>query len=220
MKKLIIFILTLLLTISLISCSSSKKTYEPPYDSLIADSANGGISQNAEIDYWSCDYFQKILMPNKSYTISGKKYSGKYTQSITDFMDSFTTDIYYNEDDGIEFGLRADNGELAYINFSGRNFYDTQILLPDTENPEEDAISLATEVASEYINIEDYTQINEEPRIYDREIDGKTYTIIFYVTTFAKKINDCFTSDFISVKVTSKGALASIKLGDIIILYL
>lgn len=72
MKKLIIFILTLLLTISLISCSSSKKTYEPPYDSLIADSANGGISQNAEIDYWSCDYFQKILMSNKSYTISGK----------------------------------------------------------------------------------------------------------------------------------------------------
>lgn len=213
MKKYTLFILlSLLLTFSFISCNT--KNYEP-YTSLIADSANDEYSVDSEVDYWTGIYFEKKDMVDKTCLVCGNSYLGSYSKSIIDKMNSYTTDIYVDKNN-IEFGLRSDTGELAYINLMNADFFDTQPYLPEVNDPNETAVSLATEIARQYIdNIEDYTQISDEPVTKYKERDGKTYQITYYVVTFAKKINGYFSSDYIAVKVTSKGTLASIMIGDI-----
>lgn len=154
-------------------------------------------------------------MENKTCFVFGNSYYGSYSKSIIDKMNSYTTDIYV-DNNNIEFGLRSDTGELAYINLMNSDFFDTQPYLPEVNDPNDTAISLSTEIARDYVdNIGDYTQIFDEPVTKYKERDGKTYQITYYVVTFAKKINGYFSSDFIAVKVTSKGTLASIMIGDI-----
>lgn len=212
MKKYILFMLSLLLTFSFISCN--KKNYEP-YTSLISDSVNDEYSVDLEVDYWTGEYFEKEDMENKTCFVFGNSYYGSYSKSIIDKMNSYTTDIYV-DNNNIEFGLRSDTGELAYINLMNSDFFDTQPYLPEVNDPNDTAISLSTEIARDYVdNIGDYTQIFDEPVTKYKERDGKTYQITYYVVTFAKKINGYFSSDFIAVKVTSKGTLASIMIGDI-----
>ena len=212
MKKLLVFLLSLLSLFGFISCSS--KNYEQ-YTSLIADSVNNEYSVDAEVDYWTGTYFEKEYMVDKSCLVLDNMYFGSYKKSIIDKMNSYTTDIYVDEN-SVEFGLREDTGELAYINLMNADFFDTQPYLPDVQAPYETAVRLTKEIASQFIdNIDDYTQIIEEPKIRYKERDGVTYQITYYVVTFAKKINGYFSSDYISVKVTSKGTLASIMMGDI-----
>lgn len=206
-----IFLALLSLAFCLVGCNSKK---DEKYASIIADSANDIYSVESEIDYWTGVYFEKEHMGDKTCQVLGNHYSGSYSQSIVEKMNSYTTDIYV-DDNHIEFGLRDDNGELAYINLMNANFFDTQPYLPDVDNPSEAAISFATQIASEYVDIADYTQIIEEPMTRYKEREGTTYEITYYIVTFAKKVNGYFSSDFISVKVTSKGTLASIKMGDI-----
>lgn len=204
--------LSLLLTFSFISCN--KKNYEP-YTSLISDSVNDEYSVDLEVDYWTGEYFEKEDMENKTCFVFGNSYYGSYSKSIIDKMNSYTTDIYV-DNNNIEFGLRSDTGELAYINLMNSDFFDTQPYLPEVNDPNDTAISLSTEIARDYVdNIGDYTQIFDEPVTKYKERDGKTYQITYYVVTFAKIINGYFSSDFIAVKVTSKGTLASIMIGDI-----
>ena len=210
MNKIIAIIALLSFVLCFVGCNSSNT-----YDSLIADCVNDEYSVGSEIKYWTGAYFEKNDMMDKSCLVSGNYYYGSYTKSIIDNQDSYTTDIYRTED-GVEFGLRSDTGELAYINLMNNEFFDTQPFLPDISDPLDSAIAFSTEIADEYVdNISDYTMIVEEPRISYKEKDGKNYEITYYVITFAKKINGYFSSDYISVKVTSKGALASIKMGDI-----
>lgn len=212
MKKYTVFILILLLTLSFVNCNT--QSYEI-YTSLISDSVNNEYSANPEVDYWTGTYFEKDDMVDKTCLVLDNSYSGSYKWSITNKMNSYTTDIYFDKNH-IEFGLRSDTGELVYINLMNADFFDTQPYLPEVHNSNETAISLATKIASKYVdNIEDYTQISDEPVTQYKEREGKTYQITYYVVTFAKKINGYFSSDYIAVKVTSKGTLASIMMGDI-----
>ncbi len=145
-------------------------------------------------------------MKSTSVDVLGTKYSAPYRQSIIYRYNSFTTDIYYSQD--IEFGLRSDNGEFVFINFMNSDFFATEKQLDDEFLTYESVIPFATEIASEFIdNLSEYTIYKEEPRVYDGVSD--------YVITFAKVVNGYYSSDYISVKVTSKGKLASIKMGEI-----
>lgn len=212
MKKYTLLILSLLLTFSFAGCDTKK--YEL-YMSFISDSVNDEYSVDSEIDYWTGMYFEKENMEDKTCLVFGDSYTGSYSKSIVDKMNSYTTDIYVGNDN-IEFGLRSDTEELVYINLMNSDFFDTQPYLPEIDNPNDTAISLSTEIASHYVDdIEDYTQISDEPVTRYKERDGQTYQITYYIVTFAKKINGYFSSDYISVKVTSKGTLASIMIGDI-----
>lgn len=176
------------------------------YVCIIADVANDEYSPAVEADYWSGTYFIKENMSNKNCSIQGEIYEGQYIRSIVNRMNSYTTDIYRDEKN-IEFGLRADTGELAHINFMNSEFFDAVPELPDVENPYDFAISLATEVAQEFIDdIVNYERIVE---------DKTTSDIPFYFVTFARKIDGYYTSDYITVKVTTKGSIASIMTGDI-----
>lgn len=212
MKKYFVFVLTLLFILAFVGCNIKKRE---PYTSFTVDCTNDEYCKNPEVDYWTGSYFEKKNMKNKSCLFRGENYSGAYHRSIVDKTNSYTTDMYV-DDNYIEFGLRSDTGELVYINLANADFYDTQPYLPDVANPEETAISLATEIASGFVdNIEDYTQISEQPHTSYKEREGKTYQITYYVLKFVKKVNGYLSSDYIAVTVTSKGTPKSITVGDI-----
>ena len=211
MKKYILVTLIL----SMLFFSSCNVGKHEKYASLIADSANDRYSLEPEVEYWTGIYFEKKNMEDKTCHLFGKSYSGSYYLSIVDKYNSYTTDVYYT-DDGIRFGLRSDTGELVEINFINSTFFNTQPYLPEVDHPTESAISLATEIAGNFIdNLDDYTQILEEPVTQHKERNGETYSITYYVVKFTKKVKGFISSDFISVKVTSKGTVATICLGDI-----
>ena len=85
----------------------------------------------------------------------------------------------------------------------------------DLENSEEYCRSYASVIASNFTNnLSTYKQIEYEPKTQIKEKDGKTYSITYYFFTFYKDIAGYNSSDYISVKMTSKGSLASVIIGD------
>ena len=212
MKKHTAFILTLLLLFCFIGCN---KANDVVYTSLVADCYNDEYAMAFDIDYWTGIYFQKENMVDKTCFAFGNSYSGSYKRSIINRMNSYTTDLYVDEN-SITFGLRSDTGDLVSINFMNSHFFDTQPYLPEVDDPEGTAISLSTEIASAYVdNIAEYTLTSITPVTRYKERDGETYQITYYTLTFVKKIDGYLSSDLIGVKVTSKGTLASITMGDI-----
>lgn len=212
MKKTILSLLILTLTLCLISCDSVE---DSKYKSFILDSSNDGIGIVSEAYFWKEGYFEKQNMPDKTYVINENSYTVSYTRSIIDDLNSYTTDLY-TDDNYIEFGFRHDTGKLVLFNLMNAEFFETEPYLPDVNNPLETAQRIATKIASEYVDdITKYIQIVEDPIVNYKEKDGVKYKITYYVITFAKKVNGYFSSDYISVRVTSKGNLASILMGDI-----
>ena len=222
MKYFVSILVILILIFSFFGCGtqdggeeSTSVDINEKYSSVIIDSVNNGYGVGIEADYWTGLSFKKKNMKDKSCSVFGNNYSGEYLWSITDKMNPYTTDIYEN-DDSIQFGFRDDTGDLVLVNLMDDDFFETQPYMPDVPEPYESAIVLATEIAGEYVDdISEYTRIIEEPRTRYKERDGKTYEITYYVITFAKKVEGYLSTDYISVKVTSKGTLASIIMGDI-----
>ena len=216
MKKIVSLILVIAsLTWCFLGCNSANesKGYDK-YTSLVAGIANDGHSTAVEVDFWTGVYFHKEDMADKTFVMNDISYSASYDRSINNKFNSYTTD-FYNDENYIEFAVRSDTDDIVLFNVMNAEFFDTEPRLPDISNPQENAIALAKEIAGEYINIFDYTQIIEEPMVRDYEIDGVTYGITYYVIVFAKKVNGYFSSDFMSVKITSKGHFASFRMGDI-----
>lgn len=210
--KFVSVFLVCIICITSVGCVS-EKIHE--YESIVVTAANDGIEIEAESDFWTGVYFEKTNMEGQSCTVENISYSGEYKQSIVDTLNSYTTDIYCDEN-YVEFGLRSDTKQLVFINLMNKHFFDNEPYLDEIENPQNNAILLAREIAEKYVSdIDAYTRIVEEPVTRYKEKDGQTYEISYYVVTFAKKIQDYYTSDYISIKITSKGNLATIMMGDI-----
>ncbi len=216
MKKIMIMFLSILLIGScFVGCNpeSKAKDYDK-YTSLVAGIVNDGYSTDLEVDFWYGSDFIKENMEDKTCVVNGVSYSGSYKESTIDFGNSYITDIYKDEK-YIEFGLKSNTGELVCLNLKNAEFYATEPYLPDVSDPQETAVKIATEIAGEYIHVAEYTRIDKEPSILHKERDGVTYELATYYVTFAKKVNGYLSSDHIVVGVTSKGHLASIRIGDI-----
>ena len=96
------------------------------YRSKVADVANDGILDTyCEYDSWSQGYFKKGSENNRSVSVYGNTYSGVYKQSITDKYNSYTTNVYRDEN-GIEFGLRDDTGKFVFLNLMNAEFFDME----------------------------------------------------------------------------------------------
>lgn len=216
MKRVIVlFLVVLLIGLSLSSCNTTKTSPNyPKYTSLVADVANDYYGASIELHSWQGSYFTKEKMKDKTCTIGGVSYTSSYSKSIISLGDSYTTDIYKNEN-YFEFDFRSDTGELVGYQLTNQAFYDTEPYLPDVSNPQETAIAMATNIASEYINIEEYTRIDKEPSLRYYEKDGTTYEMAYYKVLFVKEIHGFVSTDFIQVNVTSKGHLVSVSMGDL-----
>lgn len=184
------------------------------YTTLIESISNDGIVKNSEAEFWPGEYFQRNCAKELTCDVLGYSLKGKYDRSIIDKYNSYTTNIYVCED-GIEFGIRNNDGKIVFINLMNKEFFDTQPYLEDLVNSEEYCRSYASEIASNFIkNLSTYNQIEDEPITRIKEKDGKSYSITYYSFTFYRDIAGYNSSDYISIKVTSKGHLASVAIGD------
>lgn len=189
------------------------------YQSIIADTVNGGVSIGpAEIRLGESSFYNEEYKENVSDAtcqFGGKSYTGSYkrTEALSRLA-AFDVDIYSTEDK-IEFGLHEETGELVYINFMSPSFFDAEPYLPDVSNPDAFAEEIGTKMASEYIDLSEYDRYPTSMYTRSREKDGKTYEIKYYFIVFARKIGGYFSSDYISFKISSKGQVAAMVLGDI-----
>ncbi len=212
MKLKHIIILFLIISISfIVGCSHNARD---TYTTLIESTSNDGIVKNSEADFWPGEYFQRNCAKEFTCDALGYSLKGEYDRSIIDKYNSYTTNFYVCED-GIEFGIRNSDSKIVFINLMNKEFFDTQPYLEDLENTEEYCRSYAAVIASNFTNnLSTYKQIEYEPKTQIKEKDGKTYSITYYFFTFYKAIDGYNSSDHISVKMTSKGYLASVIIGD------
>lgn len=209
MKKIIIIIFVF--AIFLVGCDikeKNKKTY-------IVDYVNDGVLTSVEKCIWTDCYFNNSnAVTYFTFNFMGKSYNAKYQKSINDKLNSYITDIYKTED-GIKFGLRSGTSQMVMLNLMNKNFYTNEPIKDDNIKTNNEAIDFATTIAKNYIDIIDYEIFPEDEDVIKYEIDGKEFSLFLYTITFARKINGYLTSDYISIKITSKGNIASIKMGDI-----
>ncbi len=210
LKSIISTVIILILFICIVGCNKNN------YSTYIVDVANDEISGDIDISntQWSEGYFERNATECYAVIFDENEYSGFYQKSLVNKCNSFITDIYKN-DDGIEFGIRSDDNSLVHINFMNKSFFDTEPYLPEIDNARENAVNYAKNIASKYVNINEYEMIEDEPITRYKEKDGKKYEITYYNVMFSRKINGINTSDYISIKITSKGHLASLIMGDI-----
>ena len=216
MKKDVLLIVAILLLFSVFLSACSSESNDP-YVTTIEDVANDGSGISAESSYWTSLYFKKDNMLTASQTIhcDGVSYTGVYEKSIVDKMNSYETDIYYCNDK-VEFGVNSKTGKMVYINLMTAKFFDTEPYLPEVDDPAGTVLIVAKAIAKEYVtDIDKYETIIEEPVVRYKEKNGISYRISYHVITFARKYQGYYSSDYISIKITSKGNLASIMMGDI-----
>lgn len=214
MRRIFTVALILGIMFSLAGCNSRQPKQ---YESFVADGTNDGISIPVEQQIWTGTYTVQNELVGKTVTISfnGKEYSGVYKKSIVDKLNSYRTDVFYG-DDLLKFGISTQDNSLAFINLMTKSFFATEPYLDDVDDPEGTAITVAKTIAAQYLeDISKYEMITEEPRVSVTDKDGKSYCISYHVITFARKIGAYYTSDYISIKVTSKGNVASVFTGDI-----
>ena len=211
LSRLIVLFLLIITTGFVVGCSNNARD---TYTTLIESTSNDGIVKNSEADFWPGEYFQRNCAKEFTCDALGYSLKGEYDRSIIDKYNSYTTNFYVCED-GIEFGIRDSDSKIVFINLMNKEFFDTQPYLDDIENSEEYCRSYASVIASNFINnLSTYKQIEDEPKTQIKEKDGKTYSITYYFFTFYKDIAGYNSSDYISVKMTSKGSLASVIIGD------
>ncbi len=209
--RVVLFFLIILTICFVVGCFNNA---QDTYTTLIESISNDGIAKNAEADFWPGNYFQRNCARELTCDILGYSLRGKYDRSIIDKYNSYTTNIYVCED-GIEFGIKNNDSKIVFINLMNKEFFDTQPYLEDLKNSEECCRSYASDIAGNFIkDLSDYKLIEDEPITRIKEKEGKSYSITYYLFTFYKDISGYNSSDYISVKVTSKGHLASVIIGD------
>lgn len=196
-------------------CQAESGTEFELYQSVVSDVTTNLVGVESEVESVS-GYFQKSEMQGVTKTIEfrGAQYCGRYVKSSKDGC-SYITDIFSDEN-GIYFGLRADTGAIVSFNRMNKQFFETEPYLDEMSDPVTELPLLAREIAGDYVQgIDDYEMTAEKPTVRYKEKDGKSYRISYHVFVFTRNIKGFATSDSVYVKMTSKGNLASIALGDI-----
>lgn len=226
--KIVFFALALALCFS--GCSSNSDPTESPFkdshndagatcyllsssnSAFVADDSNP-VAANGSIRWDGTSFTSESAAENMSIDFSGETYNGTYRNSRYDSYNSFATD-YYDGDDGLVFGVNADNGKLVYLNLKTLSFFDLEPLLADIDNIEVDGVKIAEEYASQFIDVNSCTLI--EPYVSPYQPDeAQDPTMMFYTYTYVKEINGENSSAYVSVQITSKGNLASVVVGDV-----
>ena len=211
-----------LVLIMIFSCSllllfgcSEKKDAESQYEPFIIDVVNDVTNIKPELTMWNQEYFEREdVDKEKEVSFDDRTYKGKYTKSIIRKGESYTTDIY-TDDKGVKIGFKENTDKLVLLNLMNNEFFDKEPFKDDIKNAEQSALSLAKNIASKYVNVNEYEILQEEPVTREKNKDEMKYYITYYTFTFVKKVNDVYSSDYLSVKITSKGNLASLYIGDL-----
>ena len=228
-KTYTILLLSLLLTLFCCGCNnrstndsdstSDQRTSEVDCYFLSASNADllrGGenLVVATESRWWNgTSYKSESAKKEIAIEFCGRTFKGSYRCTRYDNYNSFATD-YYDGEDGLEFGINADNGNIVYVNLKTLSFFEQEPLLDDIKGIEDGSVQIAKECASQLTDISEYTLVDSYATPYQPE-DIQTPTMMFYTYTFVKTINDENSSAYISVQTTSKGNIASVVVGDI-----
>lgn len=213
-SKILVLIMLLICSLVLFGCSEEKND-EPKYESFVIDVVNDKSNVKPELTIWDQQYFEKDgVDKEKKVSFDDTIYTGKYNKSIVRKGESYSTDIYAN-DKGIKFGFKENSNQLVLLNLMNNEFFETEPFRDDIKDSDKNALDLAKKIAKKYINISQYEILLEEPVTREKSKDEITYYITYYTFTFVKKVNDVYSSDYLSVKITSKGNLASLYIGDL-----
>lgn len=203
----------------LLSCNEVTTVY-PRYEPYIVDAMTDETSIKPELTVWEDTYFEKEAVTNeKEVTINDKTYIGKYTKSIIKKWDSYVTDIY-TDDKEVKIGFKEKTNQLVMLDLMNNEFFNTEPFKDDIDNVEYNTLSLAKKIASKYININQYELITEDSVSDEYARDDVKCHITYYTFTFMKKFDVIInSSDYLSIKITSKGNLASLYIGDLNFFY-
>lgn len=215
MKKICALLILIILVLWMTSCKSTYSTpAEKLYESTICGSSNHIVWIPSENEVWGDLGYEKENMPDKTVTVLGKKYEGKYISSGIEKFTSFVVDRY-RDSDGVDFYVRSDTDEIVFISFTNNKFFATEPYLEDVYEPEKNAVEIGTEVAKSFVeDFNEYVQKDVKIRMMQREKDGETYKFAYYTLLFTRKICGYDSIDFVEVTVTSKGHVAAISVGE------
>lgn len=165
--------------------------------------------QAEEIAWWSgSNYFQdEEAAETKAVSWQGKIYEGVYYESSYLRRMSFLVDEYHG-DDLTSFQTRRSDGSLVYLNVMDRSFFDTQSKLDDIPDTEASLEKIAKGYAAQFVDVDEY----------QKEVSTETFGddgVALYNFKFVRRIHGRDTSDFVWIRLTSKGHLADIFIGDI-----
>ena len=220
MKRILVITIAMLL----LFCSCKKPPDTPPDDGQVINTGktetyivtgmNAELSIQGRENPWGNSRFEdEDAVKEKSVEFLGVTYAGTYERSYTNEYHSYVTEYYWTED-RIEFGFKAGTEELVHLNVMNSAFFDTEPLLQEKEAPRDYAVEKAGEIAALWIDPTAY-EVEVEVKDTTSRIEDVEYAWSYYYVTFIKYINGLKTTDFITVRITSKGNLASLVVGDL-----
>ncbi len=215
-KHSILFICsTVLATITLLSSCQNKIA---PYESVIDDVGNDGLGGQVEFTDWSIEsYKRKAAKETLTVSLKDGSYSitGKYRFSDMGAHLSFLYDAYC-DDQGHDFYIRADNGELVYMDWLNGSYYETEPYLEELENPKETALEIANQIAEMYISdIDSYEYFISENVWKPGTAKDENCSLTHYTVNYSRTVSGFNTRDFIAVTISSKGHFVQLHIGDL-----
>ena len=209
MKNICNFCLLFLSMLVLAACNinTAGKVDFQGYETYVIDMTNDGLVEKIERDWWSgISTTDETVEKNKTVTYDGTEYIVEYDRSQCRGFEHSSTDVYRNRD--VEFYFYSEDG--AFKGFHFGMFGNGDFLEPDIEESYKYAVAKAKEVATQYIDIEDY-QIEEDISVHDDE----DYQVTLYTFRFIKYIGNYRTTDDLYIQITSKGDVRTFDLGEI-----
>lgn len=186
--KFMFALISVIIVVSLFGCSASPSS-SIKYEALEVggyDSLDGGAHQS-EFPLWDSalrNYHQDDSAPKSaSVTFNGENYYGEYNRSIVWIPTLHKTHVYTG--DGFRFDINGSTGELISL-----QIYDSEART--LQNDQTACRSIADEIVSNYINVEDFEVTCDA---------GDDY----YAFSYDKKINGIKTTDSVSITVNRDG---------------
>ncbi len=216
-KRLLLFLLAISF---LFLCGCSAAVDEPivvpdmdiPFEMYSAGGFNHycpvKILSEKRIESGGSSYFiNEAAAPEKTVTVFGKTYTGRYDESIKFHWTSFVADYYYAEE-GVSFAVETGTDRVVELLFFDA-FSEEHDQMPELENQEELVVAYARELAATLENLERYEMFV----MHDTEgaVEGKP---TYYYVSFRKMINGMRSMEFLSFKISSKGVMAMFTAGE------
>jgi len=212
-KRKIILIFSVLM-VALFLLSRANKSHK--YESMLVWDLNTDIGIKSDCSYiWDGVYFDAECDEVVNYPFLDYKLNGNYYSSIFRRECSYRTDYYYS-DENYRFGVRSDNNTVVSFDRMNHDYFEQEPYLDDIEDAETYALDYGKKIAEELIgSLDEYQMLPIEKWSITKTKDGRDYVLTWYVLVFERKVCGLESSDWISVRVNSKGHLDQFSMGDI-----
>lgn len=213
MKK-ILYVMMLTLSFLLTACNRSSAI---TYNSFICDYTNDGVISSVEKDWWTGgSKSRQEASDKKETTFQESRFLGSYQDSFLASATHFAMDRYIDNEKNATLYYQSSTGQFCGIHFY--NLINDEYYSRKDIVDEKQALEMAKEVLSQYINIDEYRLKTEHytlPNDIPNDNQQDDSDIIMYAFSFVKEIDGFSTSDEATYVITSKGDLFSIRLSDI-----